>query len=69
MSLMHDIVQILIDRLVLIMLVAALISLFICLIVIDFATRTGVEAMLSSTGRTAMRDIENPGADWLGRWW
>jgi hypothetical protein len=48
----------------------AIISLFIALFILHMVSRSRLQEI--QTGHklfTPMDDVENPGYDWLGRWW
>jgi archaellum component FlaF (FlaF/FlaG flagellin family) len=48
----------------------AIISLFISLLILYVASKSRLREV--QTGHkliTHMTDVENPGYDWLGRWW
>jgi hypothetical protein len=48
----------------------AIISFFISLLIFHFISKSRLQEV--QTGHklmTHMTDVENPGYDWLGRWW
>ena len=52
------------------MFVVAVLSLLIALIVLDAVSQSRLHKAPGSSGLVMhMYDVENPGYDWLGRWW
>jgi hypothetical protein len=49
------------------MLVSTLICILLFLIVADLATQPRIDTP-GTRRRVSMRDLENPGSDWLGSW-
>ena len=47
----------------------ALVTLFLALLILDFHTREKLQQSHVGHALTHMSEVENPGSDWLGRWW